>query len=104
MTSNAPILPPDAEQAVNMLLDITRELRIMMEEEAGYIARRDDVALLAAEKKKNELIERYQQAAEEFKNRAAEFRAVDRDLLERLANEQGALGLMTRDNQHFLRA
>lgn len=103
MNSPAPVLPADPAQAVLTLIDITAELRLMMERESGDIARLDEPALHTAADGKDALIARYQQAAAEFKSRGVEFRQVDPVLIDRLRAEQEALSLITRDNQHFLR-
>lgn len=96
------ILSQDPVAAVEMLMDITRELYEVMESEASAIAMRDEVRMLDISTRKDVLLLQYQVAVKEFKSRVEEFRGVDRVLLDRLEDQQNLLSQITNDNQQWL--
>lgn len=97
------ILPADPTAAVQKLIDLSKHLKIVMEEEARAITLKNEVAMLDAETLKEKLLPQYQQAAQEFSARVEEFRGVvSQSALDELQSLQDALGAVARENQFHL--
>lgn len=96
------VLPADPVAAIQMLMDITLEMKQVMEDEARAIALRNEVGMLDAETQKAKILPRYQQAAQEFRARMEEFRKISPSLLDQLQDTQDSLGAVTKDNQFYL--
>ena len=100
MTQN--VLPADTTEALELMIEITRRMLIAMQEEARALRIQNEVAMQDVAVLKEKILPYYQKAAEEFAQRAAEFKNGDASLLDQLQAIQTELGAITRENQFHL--
>lgn len=96
------ILPDDPAEAVKIMIEITGLMMSVMEQEAHCIRLQSEEGMKETEILKEKILPEYQQAAQEFSQRAVDFKAVDPSLLDELQEIQSALGAVARENQFYL--
>lgn len=93
------ILPEDAMAAAEKVIEVTNDLRNKIEAEINAVSMNDAVAFSIAENDKAKAAERYDQATQEFHNRADSFKGVlDDTMLDKLEASQKELGKMAEDS------
>lgn len=96
------ILPENPMQAIKALTDTVKELIVIMDREAHALATNDVLTLTSIEDEKDFLAIRYEKLATEFKNRTADFKAIDMMLIEQLGKLQNELAEKTASNMQTL--
>lgn len=95
-------LPNDPQQAVETMLKITEDLVSLIESETNAVATNDGTTMAMNEPLKETVIDVYKEAADEFHNRLAEFRNVDKTLIGQLTEAQNSLKQTTDNNLKLL--
>lgn len=99
---SAKLLPDHPDEALSKLIEITRALLHLVAEENACIHAQDEAALQDVIARKEQVLPLYEQAAQEFKLRAGEFKDANIALLDELLSLQTELGAMARNNQFYL--
>lgn len=95
-------LPNDPQQAVETMLKITEDLVSLIESETNAVATNDGTTMAMNEPMKETVIDVYQEAANEFHDRLAEFRNIDKTLISQLTKAQDSLKQTTNNNLKLL--
>lgn len=95
-------LPNDPQQAVETMLKITEDLVAVIEAETTAVATNDGTTFAMNEPMKETVIDVYQEAANEFHDRLAEFRNVDKTLISQLTTAQNSLKQTANNNLKLL--
>ncbi len=101
---NKPILPATASDAIATMIDITRNMRLIVERENAALRDREGDALKTAIDQKADLAFMYEDASREFKQRLEEFRGISRQSLDELEKEQKILKAVETENRIFYNA
>lgn len=102
MTDKDHILSKDPRQAVEEMIKITEEVAARIEIESNAVGTSDATTFMTNEPNKEYVANMYEQAAGEFRARLAEFRQVDKALLNKLQEAQDSLGQSTKNNLALL--
>lgn len=94
------ILPEDTKSALDLMTTITRQMLELVLEEAKILKNNDLQVLGAIQKGKGHLADSYQRAADEFRARMNEFRALGDQHMEQLEALTTQLGKAIRQNQN----
>lgn len=97
-STNAPLLPREKSQALNMMIRITQSLVTLAERESQALAMNDMLTLAILQDEKSLVVEQYARMSGEFRSNVEFYRGADRVLLDRLENLQNALAEKTRSN------
>lgn len=97
------ILPQGSVAAVKTITEIAEKLLALMEQEARALTVQDSMTFLATQDEKNALIERYEAATQEFKERLESLRAVDVTMRDRLEDIQDALAKQALENNEIIK-
>lgn len=92
------ILPKDVNQAVRVLITISKNLLDLADEEAQSLITLDHMRFAYAQREKESLSQRYTQASEEFRGRLGAFRMADKNLIGHLNALQNELRDKTENN------
>ncbi|MEM8833101.1 MAG: hypothetical protein AAGB32_01045, partial [Pseudomonadota bacterium] len=96
------VLDSDPRQAVEEMIKITAELEARIEIESNAVASNDGTTFTTNEMNKEYVSELYERAAAEFRTRLAEFKQVDKALLDKLQEAQESLRQSTENNLGLL--
>ena len=96
------LLPPNKEQAIKVMMNITENLINFSERESQVLAQNDMMTLAVMQDEKTLITQRYVQLAQEFRNRLEEFRGVNPALLDKLEALQNTLSENSRHNNKIL--
>ncbi len=87
MTAKPKILPDHTNDALKMMIKLTEKLMFAMDDESRAMLNKDSGAFSTAETNKLEIVESYEQAADEFHTRLDEFQRVgDKSLIIKIRN------------------
>ncbi len=98
MAGKQTLLPSDPVKAVKHITGIVQQLLGIMERESRAMATQDAVSFTASQEEKSVLVKSYEQCSAEFRARIADFRNVDRALLDRLDSLQRELSAKGKEN------
>lgn len=96
------ILPEHAESAVQVMTQLTRQMLEFVLEEGKLLKQKDASTLATIQKGKELRANGYTAAANEFKGRMNEFKALDENLIGKLEALTTELGKATRNNQKLI--
>lgn len=97
------ILPKGSVAAVKTMIEIAENLLSVMDREARALATQDAMTFMGTQDEKNALIEKYEAATREFKNRIEDFRAVDDMMLSKLETVQNKLAKQSLENNELIK-
>ena len=97
------ILPQGSVSAVKTMVEIAESLLDLMDREARALATQDAMSFLTMQDEKNRLVDKYEAATEEFKDRIEDFRAVDNTMLSKLEMVQDKLAKQSLENNELIK-
>ena len=100
--SKKALLPVDAESAVKVMTQLTRQMLEFVLEEAKLLKKKDAASLAQIQKGKELRANGYTHAVSEFSARADEFEGMDEKLIGTLEALTSELGKATRSNQKLI--
>ena len=101
-TERKTLLPEDSTGAVNVMTQLTRQMLEFVLEEGKLLKTKDAKTLTTIQRGKELRTVGYTHAATEFKNRLAEFRGLDDNMIGKLEALTIELGKATRANQKLI--
>lgn len=93
------ILPENVNDALHRMIELTQEMRHLVDMESAAMIAKDADMLKTAVARKDDLAATYEKAAQEFHARLEEFRGADPAQLEELVNLQGDIKAVAADLQ-----